>query len=166
MKRKTHFLTEAAMIAALYVLLTYLASALGLSSGAVQLRFSEALCILPLFTPAAVPGLVIGCLIANLLTTAVIWDIIFGTLATLIGALGTYLLRGRSPYLAPLPPILANTVIIPAVICAMAGEFTLPIYFSFAFTVFLGELISCGLLGLLLYRPCKKYADLLFMASK
>lgn len=165
MKRKTHFLTEAAMIAALYVLLTYLASAMGLSSYAVQLRFSEALCILPLFTPAAVPGLVIGCLVANLLTTAAIWDVIFGTLATLIGAVGTYLMRGCSRYLAPLPPIAANTLIIPAVICAMTGEFSLPLYLSFAFTVFLGELLSCGLLGLLLCRPCEKYADLLFHNS-
>ena len=162
MKRKTHYLTEAAMIAALYVLLTYLASLFGLSSGAIQLRFSEALCILPLFTPAAVPGLFFGCLIANLLTNAIIWDVVFGTLATLLGALGTYLLRRRSRYLAPLPPILANTLIIPAVICAIAGEFSLPIYLFNALTIFIGEFLSCGVLGMLLYRPCEKYADVLF----
>ena len=162
MRRKTHFLTEAATIAALYVLLTYLSAILGLSSGAVQLRFSEALCILPLFTPAAVPGLFFGCLLANLLTTAAIWDILFGALATLIGALGTYLLRRRSRYLATLPPILANTLVIPFVICAMEGQFTLALYFGFALTILIGELLSCGVLGLLLYRPCEKYADVLF----
>jgi hypothetical protein len=86
----------------------------------------------------------------------------FGTLATLLGALGTYLLRHRSRYLAPLPPILANTLIIPAVICAIAGDFSLPAYLFYALTVFIGEFFSCGVLGLLLYRPCEKYADVLF----
>ncbi len=162
MKRKIHFMTEAAMIAALYVLLTYLSSILGLSSGAVQLRFSEALCILPLFTPAAVPGLFLGCLLSNLLTTAIIWDILFGSLATLLGALGTYALRRRSVYLAPLPPILANTLVVPAVICAMTGEWSLLLYLSFAATVFLGELLSCGVLGLALHRVSLRYRDVFF----
>lgn len=165
MNKKVHYLTEAAMIAALYVLLTYLSSVLGLSSGAVQLRFSEALCILPLFTPAAVPGLFLGCLLSNLLTTAIVWDILFGSLATLLGALGTYALRHRSVYLAPIPPILANTLIVPAIICAMEGQWSLALYLSFGATVFLGELISCFVFGLLLHRTCKRYAGALFKGT-
>ncbi len=152
MKSKIHYLTEASMIAALYVLLTYLSAIFGLASGAVQLRLSEALCILPLFTPAAIPGLFFGCLLSNLLTTASIWDIVFGSLATLIGALGAYALRRRSVYFAPVPTILANTFIIPAVICGMMGEFSILLYGAYAATIFLGEFLSCGVIGLLLFK--------------
>ena len=87
--KKVLFLTQAAAIAALYFVLTWLASMLGLSSGAIQVRFSEALTILPFFTPAAIPGLFIGCLLSNFLTGAVVWDVVFGSIATLIGAVGT-----------------------------------------------------------------------------
>ena len=82
-----------AIIAALYVVLTYLASAMGLSSGVIQVRFSEALTILPIFTPAAIHGLFVGCLLSNLLTGCALWDVVFGSLATLLGAIFTYLLR-------------------------------------------------------------------------
>ena len=91
--KKILFLTQAAMIAALYVVLTMIAAALGLASQAIQVRFSEALTILPYFTPAAIPGLFIGCIISNLLSGCVLIDIIFGSIATLLGALGTYGLR-------------------------------------------------------------------------
>ena len=157
-------LTIAAMVAALYVLFTWLAALLGLSSQAIQLRFSEALCILPYFTPAAIPGLFIGCLLANLLTNAAIWDIIFGSLATLIGALGTYALR-RFKWLTPLPPILANTIIIPFVIAysTLTPEaITPPLLLSYAATVGIGEILSCGLLGLLLLHMLQKHRFLLF----
>ena len=162
MNRKIHYLTEASMIAALYVLLTYLSALFGLASGAVQLRLSEALCILPLFTPAAVPGLFFGCLLSNLLTTASVFDIVFGSLATLIGALGAYALRRSSAYLAPIPTILANTLIIPAVICGMTGEWSLLLYASYGATIFLGEFLSCGVIGILLFKICQKYAPILF----
>ena len=109
---KIIFICQAAMIAALYVVLTYAINAFNLASGAIQVRVSEALTILPFFTPAAIPGLVIGCFIANLSTGAVILDVIFGTLATLLGALGTYALR-KYKWLAPLPPIISNTIIVP-----------------------------------------------------
>ena len=155
MKKNTHrqllLLTYASSIAALYVVLTWLSSLVGLSGmGAIQLRLSEALCVLPYFTAAAVPGLTVGCLLANLLTGAALPDIIFGTLATLLGAVGTRLLR-RWWYLAPLPPILANTVIIPFVLrFAYHLEGGLP---YFAATVFLGEFVCCGIAGsLLLYH--------------
>ena len=87
--KKVLFAVQAAMIAALYVVLTYITNLLGLASGTIQVRFSEALCILPVFTPAAIPGLFIGCLISNLITGGIIWDIIFGSIATLLGALGS-----------------------------------------------------------------------------
>ena len=93
--KKVLFAVQAAMIAALYVVLTYITNLLGLASGTIQVRFSEALCILPVFTPAAIPGLFIGCLISNLITGGIIWDIIFGSIATLLGALGTYFLRKK-----------------------------------------------------------------------
>lgn len=86
-KAHTKALAQGAAIAASYVVLTFLANALGLSSGVIQLRFSEALTILPVFTPAAVPGLFAGCLLANILTGCLPLDVIFGSLATLLGAL-------------------------------------------------------------------------------
>ena len=147
------FISQSAIIAALYVVLTVLANALGLASMPVQLRFSEALTILPVFTPAAIPGLFIGCVISNFLSNAIIWDVVFGSLATLIGALGTYFLR-RFKVLPLLPPILANTLIVPFVLVYAYGiEGTVPF---FMLTVGLGELISCGVLGYLLRKALEK----------
>lgn len=106
--RNKHVLhmVQAALIAAMYVVLTWVANLLGLANGAIQVRFSEALTILPFFTPAAIPGLFVGCIISNTITGAAVWDILFGSLATLIGAFFTYKLRHISKWLAPLPPIL------------------------------------------------------------
>ena len=146
---KIRFITRGAVIAALYVVLTQLAAALGLSGqSAVQVRFSEMLTVLPYFTAAAIPGLTIGCLLANILTGAAALDIIFGTLATLLGALGTYFLR-KYRYLAPIPPIVANTVIVPFVIKAAYVDVEDPLGFLFL-TVGAGEVISAGVLGILL----------------
>ena len=94
--KKVLFITQGAVIAAIYVVLTYLVNLLGLANGVIQVRLSEALTILPVFTPAAIPGVFIGCLISNLINGAVIWDVIFGSLATLVGAIGTYLLKNRN----------------------------------------------------------------------
>ncbi|MBO4929180.1 MAG: QueT transporter family protein [Clostridia bacterium] len=155
----TRFLTQSGAIAAVYVLLTMLAAALGLDSGAVQLRLSEALTILPVFTPAAVPGLFIGCLLSNLLAGGVIWDVIFGSLATLLGAIGTRLLR-KKRWLACLPPILANVLIIPFVLTYAYGiPGGIP---WFMFTVGMGEVLSCGLLGQLLWSTLDKHKGQLF----
>ncbi len=156
---KTLFVSQAALIAALYVVLTLLANALGLANYAIQLRFSEALTILPFFTPAAIPGLFLGCLISNLLTGAILWDIIFGSLATLLGAVGTYLLR-RCKWLAPLPPIVANTLIVPMVLYfAYRIPGSIP---YFMLTVGLGEILSCGVLGILLLLLLQKYKKYIF----
>ena len=107
--KKVLFLTQAAVIAAIYVVLTIFISAFNLASGAIQVRISEALTILPFFTPAAIPGLAIGCLLSNLLTGAAVYDVVFGSLATLLGAVGTYLLR-KHKFLCTLPPVIANMV--------------------------------------------------------
>ena len=141
------YVVQAAVIAALYVVLTLLANALGLSSYSIQVRFSEASCILPFFTPAAIPGLWIGCLTANLMTGAIIWDIVFGSIATLIGAIGTYLLR-KHKWLAPVPPIVANTIIVPFVLKFAYGSEGM--FAMFFVTVGAGEIIVCGIIGMIL----------------
>lgn len=157
---KVTFLTQAAIIAALYVVLTFFANALGLANYSIQVRFSEALTILPLFTPAAIPGLYAGCLLSNILTGCIAWDILFGPVATLLGALGTYLLRRKSKWLAPLPPILANTIIVPFLLAyAYRFEGSVP---YFMLTVGIGEVISCGILGMLLYFALKKQEKHIF----
>ena len=155
MNQKVYFIVHASVIAALYVVLTFLANALGLANHPVQVRFSEALTVLPYFTPAAIPGLVIGCLLSNILTGCALPDIIFGTLATLIGAVFTYLLR-KTKWLAPLPPIASNTVIVPFILYYAYGF--KPLWLSFL-TVGIGEIISCGILGLLLLQVLKKYGN-------
>jgi Predicted membrane protein len=154
----TLLLVQAAMIAALYVVLTYIANAMGLASSAIQIRFSEALTILPYFTPAAIPGLFVGCFLSNILTGCAIPDIIFGSIATLIGALLTHRLR-KCKWLAPVPPILANTLIVPFVLLYAYG--IQPLWLSFI-TVGIGEVISCGVLGMLLLIVLEKYRGSLF----
>lgn len=156
--KKVKFLTQAAMIAAIYVVLTLIFQPF--SFGEIQVRISEALTILPVFTPAAIPGLFVGCFISNMLGGSVLPDIIFGSLATLLGAVFTWLLRNKSRYLAPLPPIISNTLIIPFVLRYAYG-INLPIYFMMA-TVGIGEIISCGVLGLILYASLYKYRNKIF----
>ena len=155
--KKLRSLTLGATVAALYVLLTWIAGIFGLDSGAVQLRLSEMLCVLPIFFPSAISGLYFGCMLANLLNNCVILDVVFGSLATLIGALGTYSLR-RRPYLSLIPPILANTVIVPFVLVFGYGlPFTVPSVLLSALTVCIGEVLSCGVLGVFLMKIVKKY---------
>lgn len=151
---RTLELTRASLIAALYVALTLIANAMGLASGAIQLRLSEMLTILPVFTKAAIPGLTAGCMVANLLTGCALWDMLFGSLATFLGALGTYYIGRRLPAAGPIFPILSNSLIVPKVLQIVYGaEGT---YAYFVLTVGIGELLSCGVLGLLLYRVLKK----------
>jgi len=155
---KARYLTNAAIIAAVYIVLTLITNALGLANGAIQVRISEAMCVLPMFTPAAIPGLFIGCLLSNIFTGCVVWDVIFGSLATLIGAVFTYNLR-KYKRLALLPPIIANTAIIPFVLKFAYG---LPSgLWYFIITIGIGEIISCGVLGTLLYGYLKKYKKII-----
>lgn len=152
---KVMFISQGAIIAALYVALTHISNMAGLASGAIQIRLSEALTILPVFTPAAIPGLFIGCLLSNLTTGCIPWDIIGGSCATLIGAIGTYSLR-KFPYAGSVPPILANVAIVPFVLAYAYGfEGTIP---YFMLTVGAGEIICCGVMGTLLMTALKKYS--------
>ena len=157
-KQITLYTTRGALIAALYVILTLLASVMGLSSGVIQFRFSEALCILPLFFPEAVPGLFIGCLISNLMSpNVVIWDIIFGSLATLIGAVGARMLLflpEKFKWVATIPTILSNALIIPLVLQYAYG--VPDAFWYLMLTVGAGEVISAGLLGMLLLLALQK----------
>lgn len=167
------FITQAAVIAALYVILSMISEALGLCSGVIQCRISEALTILPAFFASAIPGLYIGCLLTNVIASATAWDIVFGPVATLVGALGTYLIgrvvRSRAlrkseneaatgsvsvlrivvlTIMFALPPIIANAVIIPPIL-----KFGLNLEDAFWFivaTVTAGEVIACGIFGGLL----------------
>ena len=151
-KNLTLGLTRGAAIAALYVILTYLSALFGLSSGVIQFRISEALCILPIFFPEAVPGLFIGCLIANLLTGAVFWDIIFGAIATLLGALGARFLKSlpkKMKWLTTIPTVLANLLIVPFVLVYAYGA-TDAVWFILL-TIFIGEAVCAGIGGSALY---------------
>lgn len=161
-KSNTAFLSQAAMIAAVYVVLTYVFAPF--SFGEIQVRIAEALTILPLFTPAAIPGLFIGCLLGNILGGAILPDIIFGSIATLIGAFGTYMLRNNLPLLAPLPPILANTIVVPLVL-RFGYSVTLPIPFMML-TVGIGEILSCGVLGIILYAALRRYKNIIFVEAQ
>ena len=158
-KKSALFLTQAAMIAALYVVLTYIANLFGLASGVIQIRLSEMLCILPVFTPAAIPGLFIGCLLSNILTGCVIWDILFGSLATLAGAIGTYLLRNHK-FGFTLPPVAANMIVVPLVLQYAYGVPDAVWYL--AVTVGAGEVISVCILGMLLYKVLYRQRKAIF----
>lgn len=152
---KTQMLVYSAIIAALYVALTWLSNAVGMASGAIQVRLSEALCVLPYFTPAAIPGLTIGCLIANLTMASTPLDIVIGSLATLIGAFLTYKIRIK--WLCPLPPIISNTILIPFVIMvSYTNIISVEMYFTTALTVFIGEVISVYVFGILLLQALEK----------
>ena len=158
---KVKFLAQAGIIAALYIVFTIIANAAGLASGVIQVRISEALTVLPFFTPAAIPGLFLGCLLSNIIGGCVIWDIIFGSIATLLGALGTYAIRKKLPdWCAAIPPILANTLIVPFI---LSYAYEVPDSIPFLMlTVGAGEVISCGILGILLLKLLKPHRNVIF----
>ena len=160
--KKLVFMTQAAMIAAIYVVLTVVFAPFSFRE--IQVRISEALTILPAFTPAAVPGLFVGCLLGNILGGAALPDIIFGSLATLIGAFFTWKLRDKHPLLAPVPPILANALIVPFVLRYAYGV-NLPIPLMML-TVGLGEVVSAGVFGIILQTILMKYENVLFKQNK
>ena len=158
-KSQTAYLTTAGLIAAIYVILTFVSQTVGLASGAIQVRFSEALTVLPFFTPAAIPGLTLGCLISNLVTGCALPDIIFGSLATFIGAVGSYHLR-HNRYLCSVPPIVSNMLIIPFI---LTYAYHIPGGIPyFMVTVGIGEMISCMVLGQILLTALKPFKGRVF----
>ena len=155
-------LTQGAVIAALYVVLTMVFAPI--SFGPVQLRIAEALTILPLFTSAAVPGLFIGCLLANLLGGAIVWDIVFGSLATLIGAWLGYKLR-KNRWLVPVPAVVSNAVIIPFVLKYGYGFAEFPLYLLIIY-IAAGEILGCYVLGEILGSVLLGYRGSIFGNTK
>ena len=159
-KFSTKDLTLAAMVAALYAVMGYFGNIFVLTFGPIQFRFAEALTVLPFLFPATVPGLFAGCLIVNLLSPYGILDIVVGSAATLIAAIWTSKLKNK--WLAPLPPVICNTVLVGFTIgWAEANGFTpaFPIAWAWnGFTVGLGELVVCYVLGLLLLELMPKIA--------
>ncbi len=159
MSKKTLFVVQAAMIAAIYVVLTVGINAFGLASGAIQVRISEALCVLPIFTPAAIPGLFVGCLLSNTITGCALWDIVFGSLATLAGALGTRALR-HTKFVFTLPPVLANAIVVPVVLRMVYG--LEDAYWYLVATVGAGEILSICIIGFVLALVLRPYAKVIF----
>lgn len=151
-KFSTRELTLAAFVAALYAVMSYFGNIFGLTYGGIQCRFAEALCVLPFFFPCTVPGLFVGCLITNLMSSVGPLDMVFGSMATLLAALWTARMPNRS--LAPLPPVICNGIIIGAMIAWYEAGFGPGFWPMFAWngiTVAIGEAIACyGLGGLLL----------------
>ena len=157
--KKTKFLTHAALIAALYTALTLLSYAFGLDKGAIQLRLSEALAVLPIVSGAAVPGLFVGCFLSSLICGGHPLDVIFGSLVTLTAAVACRAMRplARRPigtFLAPLPNILLNALLIPILLIFVYG---VPDAYPFlVLTVGIGELLTSGVLGVLLLLAIKR----------
>lgn len=156
-RNSLRYMVHAAAIAAIYTVLTILFAPI--SFGPIQLRVSEALCILPVFTPAAIPGIFAGCLLSNFLGGAMPADILFGSMASLLGAYGTYLLREKK-YLASLPPIVSNALIIPFVLRYAYGVSDLIPFMML--TVGIGELLAVGIFGNMLMAALAKYEHVLF----
>ena len=158
-KARILYVCQAGITAALYTVLTYFIGAFDLASGAIQVRLSDALCVLPVFFPAAIPGLFVGCFLSNLFCGAAGLDIVFGSLATLIGAVGSYALR-KSKVLVCVPPILANTIIVPWVLRFQYGSEDLIPFMML--TVGIGEVLAIGVLGSILLAALNRYKTMLF----
>lgn len=153
-------MVQAAMIAAVYVALTLPIQPI--AYGPVQFRISEALTILPYFTPAAIPGVTIGCFLSNIMMGAPLPDIIFGTLATFIGTVFSRMLR-RQKFLVCIPPILSNALIIPWVL-KFAYEFEDAVPFMML-TVGAGEVLAAGVLGTMLLLALERCKNMVFGAQ-
>ena len=159
---KVKQITTAAIVASLYTVLTYISALMGLSNGAVQLRFSEALCVLPVFTPYSIPGLFVGCMISNIIAGGVLLDVVFGSVATLIGAVLTRWVYRKSSnvILSLFMPVVSNVLIVPWVIkFAYGADGTVPF---FMLTVGIGEVLSCVVLGYALYKVLEGKSKFLF----
>ena len=157
MKLHTRQLTCAAIVGAAYAVLSIFGSLFGITYGPIQCRFSEALCVLPFLLPETAWGLGVGCLIANLFSPYGLLDIIIGSLATLIAAWLTA--RCRSRYLAPLPPVIVNMVLVGGLLAFEQTGFTkafMPAFWYNACSLAVSEAVVCYVLGLLLLKALEK----------
>lgn len=151
MKKSLLFIARSAVIAALYFALSTALSAIAF--GPIQFRISEILALLPIIFPEAIVGLSVGCFFTNFFFSPFgIFDMLLGTLATLLGAIGTYLLRKR-PLLATLPPIIANTLLIPVIFLLNDAS---TVYYISMLEIFATQIITCGVLGLPFTSALKK----------
>jgi Predicted membrane protein len=158
MKKITpRYIAHAGIIATIYVALTIIFQPI--SFGEMQVRVAEILTILPFFTPAAVPGLFIGCLLANIFGSSLILDIIIGSLSTLLAAYISYRLRFNK-YLVPIPPIVGGIIFVPLILY-FSGITTIPIPLLML-SVGIGQFISCGILGITLLFFLEKYRSHIF----
>ena len=160
-KKTGRFIIQTLVIAVLYFVLTYIANEFQLANGLnMQLRISEALTVLPYYTPAAIPGLFIGCVSANHAMNLPMSDVIYGSLATLVSAIISFLLR-KKKFMVPIPPILINAFAVPAIYTFMLG-FDEPPFWRSVIMVGLGEAVTCGVLGIALMLGLEDYRDKLF----
>ena len=155
---KVLFMTQAAMIAAIYVVLCLVFEPI--SYGAIQTRVAEALTVLPFFTPAAIPGLFIGCLIANGLGGGILLDVVAGSLTTLAAAYLTWMFRGKSKFLASVPPVVLNAIVIPWVLKVGDGG-PRPMPFLMV-TVGLWEILPASIMGTVLLCVLARYKGVIF----
>lgn len=154
MDKRLRFILQAAIIAAMYAALTL--AFVPICYGQIQVRVSEVLTVLPFFTPAAIPGLFIGCLIANIASPIGIVDVIFGSLATLLAAYLTS--KMKKTYLAPLPPVIVNGIIIGF---ELYYVYKLPLLISMGW-VALGEIVTCYGVGYFLVVALDKNKKQIF----
>ena len=152
-RNSTRYIVFGGLIVALYTVMTLISQAFGLASGVIQVRLSESLCMRPCATTSALPGLTIGCLISNLILGSPWEDIVFGTLATLIGAVGTWMMRKKAIW-SWIPPVVSNAIIVPLV---LIYAYHVPdAWWFLVLTVGAGELIACGLIGPYVYQLSQK----------
>jgi uncharacterized membrane protein len=163
-KGKTAFVIQTIVIAALYVILTLIANMFGMANGIIQVRISEALTVLPYFTPAAIPGLFIGCLTANYIMGNPMYDVLIGSSATLVAAVISYLVR-KYKFAVPIPPIVVTAFTIPFIYNVLLRLDDHSFWASVAL-VGTGEIISCGVLGVAVMLGLEDYKDKLFPQGK
>lgn len=161
MKKTGRYIIQTFVIAVLYFVLTFIANEFQLANGLnFQLRISEALTVLPYYTPAAIPGLFIGCLSANHAMNLPMYDVICGSTATLVAAVASYFLR-KNKFTVPIPPIIINAFAVPAIYTFLLG-FDEPPFWRSVIMVGVGEAITCGVLGIALILGLEDYRDKLF----
>ena len=153
MNRNVKAITYGALIASIYVVLTFISQMFGLASGVIQFRLSECLTVFAYVNGYYIAGLTLGCFLSNLLTGCAVLDIIFGSIATLIGAIGTYYIHKVSDKLLWLPPVLSNSIIVPIVLKNVYGA--TEAYPYLVLTVGIGEIVTCLVLGMILHKLLK-----------